>query len=59
MTVIGDSGGWSRQHVGCGQKDNVERDHAGVRGVGMGIIAHCICSPQNKTHHVIVCQQLS
>jgi len=28
--MIGDSGGWSRQHVECGQRDNVERDHAGV-----------------------------
>jgi len=28
--MTGDSGGWSRQHVGCGQRDNVELDHAGI-----------------------------
>jgi len=29
MTMIGDSGGWNWQHVGCGQRDNMERDHTG------------------------------
>jgi len=36
MTMIGDSGGWRRPHVGCGQRDNVKRESASLYSMRFG-----------------------